>query len=69
MCKTPMGCYTHGRSGLFKDGQLAEMSCRTGLLRGGRSLRDLYTPSVGAPVGLSADHREARGEAGISVTK
>src|SRR5271170_1604491 len=21
MCKTPMHCYTHGRSGLFKDGQ------------------------------------------------
>jgi hypothetical protein len=27
------------------------MSCRTDALRGRRSLRDLYTPSVGAPVG------------------
>jgi hypothetical protein len=27
------------------------MSCRTGALRGQRSLRDVYTPSVGAPVG------------------
>ena len=27
------------------------MACRPGPLRVGRSLRDLYTPSVGAPVG------------------
>jgi hypothetical protein len=42
-------------------------------LRVERSLRDLYTPSGGAPVGRevigSADHREALGEAGIRVTK
>ena len=42
-------------------------------LRGRRSLRDMYTPSVGAPVGRdeksSADQREAQGEAGIHVTK
>ncbi len=40
------------------------MACRPDLLRGGRSLRDLYTPSVGAPVGrdqdLRSDHREDR---------
>jgi len=42
------------------------VSCRTGLLRGVRSLRDLCIPSVGAPVGRdhesSADHRYARHE-------
>src|ERR1700754_2702290 len=31
------------------------MACRPGLLRGGRSLRDLYTPSVGAPVGRDGE--------------
>src|SRR5271170_6410846 len=38
------------------------VSCRTGPLRVGRSLRDLYTPSVDAPVGRGeiscADQRE-----------
>jgi hypothetical protein len=27
------------------------LACQPGTLRGWRSLRDLYTPSVGAPVG------------------
>src|ERR1700679_3671882 len=49
------------------------MSCRTSALRGRRSLRDRYTPSVGAPVGrdrnLHADHREAQGEADTPTTK
>src|ERR1700722_9859071 len=31
------------------------MACRPGLLRGGRSLRDLYTPSAGAPVGRDGE--------------
>jgi len=34
---------------MFDDA--ARLSCRTGLLRGVRPLRGLFTPSVGAPVG------------------
>jgi hypothetical protein len=49
------------------------MACRPGLLRGERSLRDVYIPSDGAPVGRlrdsHADHREAHGEAPPHVTK
>jgi len=50
------------------------MACRPGLLRGGRSLRDVYTgfaqglPLVGAKI-LDRDQREAHGEAPIRVTK
>jgi hypothetical protein len=39
------------------------MACRPGLLRGGRSLRDVYVPSVGATENPHADQREAHGEA------
>jgi hypothetical protein len=45
------------------------MACRLGPLGAGRSLRDMYTPSVGATEHLYADQREAQGEADIHVTK
>ncbi len=52
---------------------MKDLSCRTGLLLGGRSLRDLYTPSVGAPVGRDQESlcrpSGGRGEAGIHPTK
>jgi hypothetical protein len=45
------------------------MACRPGPLRAGRSLRDMYIPSVGAHENLRADQREAQGEADTQVTK
>jgi hypothetical protein len=50
------------------------MTCPSGPLRVGRSLRDLYTPfGSSLPLvteeNLNADHREAHGEAGIRATK
>jgi hypothetical protein len=49
------------------------MACLPGRLRGGRSLRDLYTPSGGAPFGreekVCADWRVDCGVAGIHATK
>ncbi len=61
-----MGTASTGITGLtgfvtdfIEDGK--DMSCRTGPLLVGRSLRDLYTPSAGPPVGRhdhDSDHRE-----------
>ena len=56
------GCNRRNRLGHFDSlPDWEEMSCRTGPLRVGRSLRDACIPSVGPPVGrdhLSSDQRE-----------
>ena len=44
-------------------------SCRTGPLRAGRSLRDVYTPSVGAPVGRKREFVPTNGRSTRSSKK